>query len=68
MLSTKLHALRHFRASAFISSGADIAAVSKTMGHASIAVTSDIYGHLFEKAAKDVAEKAQGMVPRRRAA
>jgi integrase len=65
MAGTKPHTLRHFRASALISSGADITAVSKTLGHKSISVTSDIYGHLFEKAAKDAAEKAAGFVPRR---
>jgi integrase len=55
---TKLHGMRHFRAGALISTGADIAAVSKAMGHSSISVTSDIYGSLFEKAAKDMADEA----------
>lgn len=66
MEGTKPHTLRHFRASVLISSGADIAAVSKTMGHKNISVTSDIYGHLFEKAAEEVAAKAAGFVPRRK--
>ena len=60
--TTRFHALRHFRAAALISTGADIAAVSKAMGHASIAVTSDIYGSLFDRAS---AEKAAGIVLRR---
>lgn len=64
MEGTKPHMLRHFRASALISSGADIAAVSKTMGHKNISVTSDIYGHLFEQAAEELAGKAAGFVPR----
>lgn len=64
----KLHALRHFRAAALISTGADIAAVSKAMGHASIAVTSDIYGWLFEKANQEMSEAAAALVPRRRSA
>jgi hypothetical protein len=29
-----------------LASGADIAVVSKLMGHASISVTSDVYGHM----------------------
>lgn len=62
--AAKLHALRHFRAAWLISMGTDIAVVSKTMGHKSIAITSDIYGSLAEKAAKDLAKKAQGYVRR----
>jgi integrase len=64
--SAKLHNLRHFRAAALISTGADIAAVSKAMGHSSIGITSDIYGSLFEKANREMSEKAAGLVPRRR--
>lgn len=67
-LPATLHTLRHFRAAALISTGADIAAVSKAMGHANIAVTSDIYGSLFDKANRDMSEKAAGLVPRRRTA
>jgi integrase len=66
--AAKLHALRHFRAAWLISIGTDIAVVSKTLGHKSIAITSDIYGSLQEKAAKDLAKKARGYVPRRRTA
>lgn len=66
LASSKLHDLRHFRASALISTGADISAVSKALGHKNIAVTSDLYGNLFDKAGKDMAEKAAGLVPRRR--
>jgi integrase len=58
----KLHALRHFRAAWLISTGA--AVVSKTLGHKSIAITSDIYGSLQEKAARDLAEKARPTPPR----
>jgi integrase len=62
--TTKLHGMRHFRASALISTGADISAVSKAMGHSTISVTSDLYGHLFEKANKNMAKKAAKLVPR----
>ena len=62
--TTRLHGMRHFRASALISSGADISAVSKEMGHSTIAVTNDIYGHLFEKASKANAKRAAKLVPR----
>lgn len=56
--------MRHFRASALISTGADISAVSKELGHTTISVTSDMYGHLFEKASKRMARKAAKLVPR----
>jgi integrase len=62
--TTKLHGMRHFRASALISTGADISAVSKELGHTTISVTSDTYGHLFEKASKRMAKKAARLVPR----
>jgi len=66
-LEASLHSLRHFWAAALISSGADIAAVSKAMGHASISITSDIYGSLFEKASADMAARASALIPRRSA-
>jgi integrase len=62
------HALRHFRSAWLILIGTDIAVVSKTLGHKSIAITSDTYGSLQEKAAKDLAEKARGYVSRSRTA
>jgi integrase len=63
-MKATLHTLRHFWAAALISSGADISAVSKAMGHASIGVTSDIYGSLFEKASADMSKKASALIPR----
>jgi integrase len=50
------HGLRHYAASLMLASGADIAVVSKLMGHASITVTSDVYGHLVGT----IAQKAVG--------
>ncbi len=63
-LDNTLHGLRHFWAAALISSGADISAVSKAMGHASIGVTSDIYGSLFETQHAEMAERAAALIPR----
>ena len=63
-LSATLHTLRHFWAAALISSGADISAVSKAMGHASLAITSDIYGSLFEKAGSEMSARASALIPR----
>jgi integrase len=62
--TAKLHDLRHFRASALISSGAEIAQVSKALGHKNISVTADLYGNLFDAAQAKLAEQAAGVVPR----
>jgi len=42
--TVRLNDLRHVAASLMISSGADIAVVSKRLGHSTISVTSDLYG------------------------
>lgn len=59
-----LHGLRHMHASLLLASGADIALVSKRLGHSSISVTSDIYTHLIGDAARRAAENASALVPR----
>lgn len=62
----KLHSLRHFRAASLISTGEDVTVVSKLLGHASVAVTADIYGSLFETKGREAGEKAAALVPRKR--
>jgi integrase len=42
------HEARHVCASIFIAAGLNAKAVSVLMGHSSISVTFDVYGHLFE--------------------
>lgn len=59
-----LHGLRHIHASLLLASGADIALVSKRLGHSSISVTSDIYTHLIGDAARRAAASASALVPR----
>jgi len=59
----RLHDLRHVAASLMISSGADIAVVSKRLGHSTIGVTSDLYGHLFASAGQAAADAAEALVP-----
>ena len=41
------HSLRHFRASMLIADGANPKEVMVEMGHSNIAMTYDLYGHLF---------------------
>lgn len=43
-----IHKLRHSNASLLINSGAALKAVSDRLGHCNIAITADIYGHIFE--------------------
>jgi integrase len=44
-----LHALRHTYASLLINQGEALPYVSRQMGHATIAITVDLYGHLFKE-------------------
>jgi integrase len=53
-----LHALRHAAASLFIEQGWTPKKVQKVMGHSSIQVTYDTYGHLFRSGDDDQAAMA----------
>jgi integrase len=64
----KLHTLRHFYAAALISAGYDIDAVSKALGHSSVAITSLIYSSLFNVAKAAMAARAEDLVWRGRTA
>ena len=41
------HALRHTHASQLIASGLDVLSISRRIGHASPAITLNVYGRLF---------------------
>jgi integrase len=49
-----IHALRHAAASLFIEQGWNSKKIQTLLGHASINMTMDVYGHLFENAEEDV--------------
>lgn len=51
------HDLRHTAASLAIRTGADVKMVQTMLGHASAAMTLDLYGHLFPSGLDDVATK-----------
>lgn len=57
--SIRLHDLRHTYATIMIANGADIATVSKHLGHASLSVTLDIYTHSTIANDRKAAIKAQ---------
>ncbi|MGY1846874.1 tyrosine-type recombinase/integrase [Blastococcus sp. SYSU DS1021] len=60
--AVRLHDLRHGAASLMLAAGADIAVVSKRMGHSSIRVTVDTYSHLLPGVGRSAAEAAESLV------
>lgn len=48
--SITLHSLRHTNASLLIANGVNLATVSKRLGHASTAITAQIYTHAIQEA------------------
>jgi integrase len=46
-LPVTLHALRHTHASQLIAGGVDVLTISRRLGHASPAITLNVYGQLF---------------------
>jgi integrase len=50
--------LRHVRASMEIDSGANAKEITMLMGHSSVKITYDVYGHLFEDHAERRAQRA----------
>jgi len=56
------HGLRHCAAALMLASGADIAVVSKLLGHASISITADVYGHLVGTVASEAVNGAANLI------
>ena len=50
------HELRHSGASLMLAQGTPLHVVSEVLGHASIAITKDVYGHLLEGDKRAAAE------------
>ena len=53
------HELRHSCASLLLAMGVPLEVVSETLGHSSIRVTKDVYGHLMAPARKEAAKAIQ---------
>lgn len=51
------HGLRHTAASLAIAAGANVKVVQQMLGHATAAMTLDLYGHLFADQLDDVADR-----------
>jgi integrase len=58
-----LHDLRHTAASLAVSAGANVKAVQRMLGHASAAMTLDVYADLFDDDLDAVAEALNQAVP-----
>lgn len=57
-----LHELRHTGASLMLAGGTPLHVVSEVLGHASIAVTKDVYGHLVQGEKRTAAEAMTAML------
>ena len=55
-----VHTLRHSATVAWLESGVHIKAVADLLGHSSIAITGDIYGHTSDNAARAAVEGLAG--------
>ncbi|MFJ9843383.1 hypothetical protein ACIRYZ_23530 [Kitasatospora sp. NPDC101155] len=51
-----MHDLRHLAATISITAGVPLTGVSKTLRHATLSITANIYGHLTTQAARDAVD------------
>ena len=51
-----MHTLRHSAAVAWLEAGVHIKAVADLLGHSSVAITGDIYGHTSDDTARAAVE------------
>lgn len=61
--SVTLHPLRHTYASILIRQGENPKYVSVQMGHASVAFTLDVYGHLFQSQSSEAMTRLEAAIP-----
>jgi integrase len=57
----RVHDLRHTCASLWLAAGADPKVVQRILGHASAAMTMDLYGHLIDQNLWDAAARFDGL-------
>ena len=57
-----MHSLRHTFASLLIAQGENIKYISEQMGHASIQITVDVYGHLFPSTKREAPARLEAQL------
>jgi integrase len=60
----EIHELRHTAASLMIDQGADPKLIQSQLGHSSISITYDVYGHLFPDRLDELAAKLDELIDR----
>jgi integrase len=60
--ATRFHDLRHTAATLLIERGADLYEVSRLLGHSSITITADIYGHVTQGMKRGLVEKMDSIL------
>ena len=58
----RFHDLRHTFATLSLQNGDDIKTVSESLGHATVAFTLDVYGHVTDKMKRDSADRMQKLI------
>ena len=66
--TVRLHDLRHAMATAWIAAGVPIKVVSERLGHASISITLQIYGHVLPNMQRDAVDQMDALFVGERAA
>jgi integrase len=61
------HTLRHSYVSMMLEAGVPIRVVSELVGHASTALTSDLYGHVAERVNREATDKLGVVITQARA-
>lgn len=51
-----VHSLRHSAATMWLESGVHIKALADLLGHSSVSITADVYGHTSDHAARSAVE------------
>ena len=58
----RFHDLRHSAASLLIAQGVSLRTIMELLGHSSIAMTANVYGHLAPEMLRDVADKMEAVL------
>ena len=61
--ATRFHDLRHTAASLLLEAGVDLFTVSRLLGHSSITITANYYGHVTSKMNTMLADKMETVIP-----